>query len=336
MRELAILTILAAALAGCGNAKLKPPVASTPAEAATQPAAATEGAAASHPADPDVMAYVNGRAIYMNELNDLLVRSYGLSVAQQLIASELIDQEARKKNISVTEADVQTEIDGMLGQVFAGVSEEQQRKQLLEQMLTQRNISHKQWRLIMHRNALLRKIAAPTIAPITDEELHKEFGSRYGRKVEVRHIQVASLAEAQQIRKLAETEDFATLAKKHSKNPSARDGGLLPPIGEETPTVPPAIQQAAVALKKVAEISDPIQVGTTFHILKLERIIEPQDVDFADVKDELSAELRRRRIYSAQQQLLLQLIQEAKRTGKIEYVHPVLKDHASEAEMAQP
>lgn len=336
MRELAVVTILAASLAGCVDGKLRPLVASTHVEAATQPAAATEGASRSNPADSDVMAYVNGRAIYMNELNDFLVRSYGLSVAQQLIAGELVDQEARKKNISVTEADVQAEIDGMLGQVFAGVSEDQQRKQLLEQMLVQRNISHKQWELIMRRNALLRKLAAPTIAAVTDEELRKEFGSRYGRKVEVRHIQAASLAEAQQIRKLAETEDFATLAKKHSKNLSAKDGGLLPPIGEDTPTVPPAIRQAAVALKKVAEVSHPIQVGTTFHVLRLERIIEPQDADFADVKDELAAELHRRRIYSTQQQLLLQLIREAKRTGKIEYVHPVLKDHASEAERSQP
>jgi len=119
--------------------------------------------------------------------------------------------------------------------------------------------------------------------------------------------------------------DFAELARRVSVNPSAAEGGLLPPIGRDSTNLPPAIVEAAMSLKQVGQITDPIQVDTAFHILKLEKIIEPQNVKLDDVKDKLTQNLRNRRLRIESQKLLQELIQAAKDGKSIQYADPVLK-----------
>ena len=77
-------------------------------------------------------------------------------------------------------------------------------------------------------------------------------------------------------------------------------------------------------MKKPGEISEPIQVQTSFHILYLEKITKPQEVEFEKVKDELGAALRSRKLRNMKQQLRAELIRKA----KIVYVNPVLRAKA--------
>jgi len=291
-------------------------------------AAPAPGGNASAPpgADAGVMAYVNAQPIPMAALQDILVRGYGLPVAQQLVATELARQAAEKKGISVTEAEVQAEHELTLQQAFAQATQLERKEEMLDQLLSQRNVSRGQWMLTMRRNALLRKLA-PTDIEVTDQELAQEYQRMSDRKAVTRHIETASLEEAQKVKKLAEKEDFALLAQRYSINPSRENGGLLPPIGKATNQVSPALRQAALAMKTAGEISDPVQTGTTFHILKLEGIIEPKEVKFADVKDNIAAAIRERKVRVFQSEYLQKLFQEA----KIEYANPILKAQAAKA-----
>lgn len=276
-------------------------------------------------ADSEVMAYVNERPIHMKALNDFLIRSYGLSAAHQLIANELVRQEASKGKVTITDAEVAEETSGAMKDMFPQVSDAGQRERLLDQLLARSKLSRIQWQMTMRRNAILAKIVDPTIT-VSEDELRRQFGDRYGRKVQVRHIQTTSLPAAQMLLKqLAKKADFAELARKYSKSATAKNGGLLPPIGKDSPGIRPVMRQAALSMKKVGEISAPIQVGTAFHILKLERIIEPEHIKFADVKDKLAKAVRARRRRLLGQQLLQKLIRDAKLAGRIRYVHPVLK-----------
>ena len=191
-------------------------------------------------------------------------------------------------------------------------------------MLEQKKVSRTQWQIAMRRSATLRKLAEQE-ATVTDQEVRDEFNVQFGQKVVVRHIQTATLTKAQELltRLYGEKADFTDLARRHSTHPSAKDGGLLPPISRRGAdvSIPPAIRQAALAMKKVGEYSDPIQTGTSFHILKLEEIIEPQNVKFEDARDQLRGALLERNILVLQPKILQRLIQKA----NIEYVHPVLK-----------
>ena len=278
------------------------------------------------------MATVNGLPVYMSELNDLLIRSYGLAQSRQLIATELIRQAAAAKGITVSKNDIDAETNETMKEMFPTVTEASQQEQLLQQMLAGRNMSQEQWNIVMERNATLRKLAEPNVT-VSDDELRDEFAQEYGGKVQVRHIQVESLATAQDvIKKLKAGADFAELAAKVSANPSGRDGGLLPPFGANTKNVPPAIRQAALALKKVGQISDPVEVETAFHILKLESIIQPQDAKFIDVKDKLTAKVRQRKIRLTAQQTLQDIIRQAQESNAIQYVDPILREQFIQAQ----
>ena len=353
MRRIAVMLVIPAVLAGCEDPpewwrrhweKSEPPLSlpktggpttwpaveptSRPAAPTTAPAPAVTPAAAPAAAPRTtggaVMAYVNDQPIYMAELNRLLICGYGMAVAQQLIANELVRQQAGRQNVTVSEADLEAEHDQTLRSMFGTVDDPNQRERLLEQLLTRNRVSQEQWRLTMRRNALLGKLAEKQLT-VTEDDLKEEFGRQHERKVEVQHIQTASLADAQEVlRKLASGEAFAAMVAKHSIGPSARDGGMLAPFGAKDTGTPPAIREAALAMKKVGEVSDPIQIGTAFHLIKLVRTIEPKDVKFEDVKGALLAAVRARKTKSLQQDLLQILI----RGARVQYVSPILKSQA--------
>ncbi len=278
------------------------------------------------PAQPGraVMAYVNGEPVYMDQLNQLLISGYGLAVAQQLVANELVRQEAQRKGITVTDAEVEAEHQRTMDTMFATVTDANQRQRLLEQLLKKNNVSQDQWNLTMRRNTLLAKLAESQVQ-VTDDEVKEEFDRQYERKVRVQHIQTANLADAQKVLKdIAEGAEFTALVNKYSIGPTADKAGLLEPFGSKDTGTPPALRQVAMGMKKVGDVSDPIQVGTAFHILKLLAIIEPENIKFEDVRARLTADVRKRKAVALQQDILQILI----RGGKLQYVDATLKSQA--------
>ena len=317
--------LILAGLVGCypkplaRHDKERPPSAGSPAiqDRAARPASTQPGKGA-------VMAYVNDRPVYTAELHEILVRAHGMKLAQYLIVNELVDQAAADKGISVTDDEIGQQNARTLEEMFPTVADHTQRARLLEQFLIQKNMTRRQWDMVARRNALVAKLVGKK-PEVTEAELRREFGRRYGRQVVIRHIQTASLADAQKVLKmLIDKGDFAELAQKHSTNASSRNGGLLPPIGKDTARIAPAIRQAALAMTKVGEISNPVQVGTAFHILKLERIIEPAKVKLDDVRGKLAATISWRRSQATQNRILADLIRKA----RIRYVNPILKSQA--------
>jgi foldase protein PrsA len=260
----------------------------------------------------------------MDQLNQLLISGYGMVVAQQLVANELVRQEAQRKGLAITDAEVEAEHQRYMDALFPTVTDANQRQRLLEQLLKKNNVSQDQWNLTMRRNTLLAKLADNQVQ-VAEEEVKEEFGRQYERKVRVQHIQTASLADAQKVLKdLAEGAEFTALVNKYSIGPTADKAGLLEPFGAKDTGTPPALRQVAMGMKKVGEVSDPIQVGTAFHILKLLASIEPENVKYEDVRARLAADVRKRKAVALQQDILQILI----RSGKLQYVDPILKSQA--------
>lgn len=281
-----------------------------------------------------VMAVVNGQPIYMSQLNHLLVEAYGMPLAQQLIATELVRQEAAAKGITASAKDIEDETQRSLDEMFPGIEKPEDRAGLLTRLMQQQNMTKPMWDLTMLRNVLLRKLAEPNVK-ITDEQVAAEFDEQYGRRVVIRHVQLASAGEAQKILDLARAgADFAQLAAKHSKNPSGSGGGLLPPIGKLAPGLPPPIRDAALKLKNVGDIAGPVVVGTTFHVIKLEEIIARQNVELPAVRAKIEADLHKRLSRSVQQTLLVEMLRRATAQDRVRFVDPTLKSQADEATRA--
>ncbi len=331
MRYVALILAVGIAAGGCRRTGLfgqsEPPI-TDPQPHPASVEAVTSGPT-SRPADSEVMAYVNGSPVYMVDLYELLLREQGPRLARHLVANELVNQAAGRENLTADAEEVRLEHEQAIEQMFPGESDANQLEWLLEQLLARKQFSREQWWMTMRRNVLLGKLAEPDVQ-IIEDELHEEFANRYGRKMVVRHIQSATLSEAQEVlERLGGGADFAELARKVSKNASASSGGLLPPIGATVEGLPSALREAAYTMTTPGEISDPIQVQTAFHILYLEQIIEPQDVKFDDVRDKLHLALRSRKVRGRAQKMREELLHNA----KIEYVNPILKTKAIESDL---
>ena len=327
----AVLPILAMALglAGCGDNK-EVVTAKDQATKTVNPACQQGGlvlAEVATPAKPTgrVMAMVNGKALTMDKLHAVLVSNYGLAVARQIVATELIAQAAIKNNIVVTQEDITAEEDASLARMIPDVKGVKARRAYLSQLLRQMNIARPQWDLTMKRNAILGKLAEKHVT-VSAEEIKQQFGFQFGRKYVVRHIKLPNWPSAQLVLKnLADGGDFASLAKSKSINrDTAAKGGLLPPIGVNDILVHPNIRDAAIELKKPGDISPIVMAGESVHILELEEIIEPRDLDFNSVKDALAVSIRKRKVQNLRLRIGNEMLQKAFADGSIRFIDPQL------------
>lgn len=276
-----------------------------------------------------LLARVNGQAVDMDKLYDALVRDNGLRVSQQLIADELVRQELQRRNLptNVTDQEIELETHRALEKVFQfeKTSSPEPRDGLLNQLLAQKNITRRMWDATMARNALLARLADndPRVK-VTEEDLRREFFEQYDGKLKVRHVQVPTMTQAQEVMEKARAgADFAQLAFQYSTNPSGKNDGWLPVIGPRNApeVVPPTIVRAARALKKPGDVSNIVQVGSNFHVLKLEEIIPPQKVTYSKVQGKLRHLVRDKNIDRLQPIIMKELIDKA----KIEYVEPIIR-----------
>jgi peptidyl-prolyl cis-trans isomerase D len=95
------------------------------------------------------------------------------------------------------------------------------------------------------------------------------------------------------VKQLREGADFAKLARKSSDDiGSARDGGDLGYLTRDA-MMDPAFADAAFALKK-GEVSEPVKSAYGYHIIKLTGIKSGMTRSFAEVRDQLEQEYRRK------------------------------------------
>ena len=296
-------------------------VASAPLLSASRAAAAEVAPAVSN---DTVIARMDDISVTMGDLQQPLLESYGLNVLLNVVQLQLAKQVAANAKVTVTQADVERERKTTLDRMFRDAPAADH-DALFEQFLQQQRSSRSEFDIVMAVNANLRKVAEPMLAgKISDENLKQAFGTMYGEKVQVRHIQGSNLQEIQDARaRIERGEKFEDVARQVSRNPrSAALGGLLPEFSMGTPDLPDSLKEAAFALKP-GELSDPIEAKGAYHLLKLEQRIPPKVFKFDDVKESIREELQERAVQETVKQLRAQIVQQARERLKIE--QPELK-----------
>ncbi len=260
------------------------------AQAAQQPANATpsKDAAASQEGKMthDVMAVVNGQDIKRDALGTACVERFGKDVLEGMVNKRLIMHYCRNRNIEVTDADVDAEIDRMAKRFKIG------REQWLQMLERERNINPEQYkRDILWPTLALRKCAAEELQ-VSDAQLTEAYEAQYGPAVKCRLIVVADRKLADQIHRQVSDrpDDFARLAMQHSVDVnSASIGGLIQPIRHHLGD--PNIEREVFALED-GKISSIIPVGEQFAILKCEGQMPARNVPIESVREELSEQLK--------------------------------------------
>ena len=240
----------------------------------------------------DTLVTVNERPISRKVVTDMLMETHGLRIMQQLIVLELAKQETRRRGIEVTSADVQAQFHKALDEIAPDRSasgaplSEAEKIKALEKVLTDKCLTMPEFMVAMERNAHLRKVVESSFE-VDDATLREEFARTHGEKVQIRHIAIRAndthtLHEA--VDRLSRNEDFAQVARQISANAeTAAQGGLMEPFAFNDESVPAA--GAGRWRSRWPPARSPARrcVGEMIHILKLERRVPPEDVQFEDV-----------------------------------------------------
>ena len=344
-----ILCTLLAGVVGCAPSVTSPKpdatLASQDSLTSGTPGSAAKDTAplAGHTSTSDAVATVNGKPITVEQLLRPMTESHGLAYLLHLAQIELCKQKAAAANVTVTAADFAAERQRTLDQMFKEVipadskltAEEQaafrekESEHLLAQYLTSTRFSAAEFELTMQTNAYLRKLAEaePGLKEkITEQHVRDGFGILFGEKVKVRHIQVSNPREmAEVLRRLREGEAFEKVAAELSiDKPSRATGGEIRPFSRAETSVPQGFKEAAFALKEPGEVSDQVQSGNSYHIIKLIAKIPPNlAVKYETHKDYVRDELFKGLLLIRIRDLRESLVIEARSALKIN--DPVLR-----------
>jgi peptidyl-prolyl cis-trans isomerase SurA len=252
--------------------------------------------------DEDVMdrviAVVNNDAITLGELQETVVayrhesRQRGgptdAELAKQLLP-RLIDnrlqlQEADREKIVVEEAEVTEELRERIKTTYGAKSIEEFERLLKEQGVTMEAVRKRLRDSLRVQKVIRRKVALRV--SVTDDEIRRYLAENRARletglSYHARHILIvpeegsASDAAWEQARikaellrtQVTEGADFATLARQHSKDATARDGGDLGTLkrGELSQEI-----EAQILALAPGAVSAPYRSPLGYHLFKLE------------------------------------------------------------------
>jgi parvulin-like peptidyl-prolyl isomerase len=255
---------------------------------------------------PEIVADVNGQDITRDELAQQCLVHYGKEVLEHLVNKYLIVSECRRLNITVRGEEVDAEIERMATRFGIPVD------QWLKLLQQERNVSPSQYANdIIWPTLALRKIAGEKLQ-VSKEELIREYEIQYGPAVKARLIACKDLEKAQKLHKmaLADPEQFGNIAKDYSEDtPSAAAKGLIQPIRMHGTYQD--LEKAAFGLAD-GGISNVIQAGGQYVILKREGLIPARDYKLEQVAGQLEEIIRERKLRKVANDIFRRLQDEAK------------------------
>ncbi len=264
---------------------------------------------------PGVVATVNGEQISMTQLGAECLARYGETVLEGEISRALLQQELKRSNVTVTQADLETEM--AHAAVLAGVTNSTGQADLtrwIEMSTTEQDLSYEVYlRDAVWPSAALKKLTSNRVQ-VTEEDLKKGFEANYGQRVRCRAIVLASMRRAQEVwakaRENVSLEFFGDLAAEYSIEPTSKTlRGEVPPIQRHGGQ--PQLEQAAFALQ-AGEMSGVVQVGDKFVILKCEGLTEPNDIEMAAVQEILQHDIFEKKLRIAMAETFDRLKQRAR------------------------
>ena len=209
-------------------------------------------------------------------------------VISALIEEELILAEAARTGVSVSDAELTSEIE---------VIKKEYGDDSFKDAVVERYGDIASWKEEIKRKLLMKKTIAEglgSIAVVPEEDArryYREHRAEYDSPARVRasHIVVATEESAIDIRKKLRPDGFADVARKVSLSPEAKEGGDLGFFGRGE--MPEEFEAAVFALK-VGEVSPVVKTGYGFHIFMLVARKKGGRAVYSEVRDSIMERLR--------------------------------------------
>jgi peptidyl-prolyl cis-trans isomerase C len=222
------------------------------------------------PAGDPVVAKVNGEDIHLSDVQEAMrtLPQQARSMPQQMLVPMIVDQLVDRKALVIA-----ARADGLEKDPAVHRQIENAEDQALQRALLQRDVG----------------------PLITEEALKAAYAKDYANKpgepeVHASHILVENEADAKDIiAQLEKGADFATLAKAHSKDPGASQGGDLGWFKKDD--MVPEFAEAAFALKPGDYTKTPVHTQFGWHVIKVQETRTSTPPTFEAVHDELRQKL---------------------------------------------
>ena len=296
-----------------------------------------------------VVAKVNGVAITGSELDRAVAQALGRnprlqaalagssdhmatlkrSILDQMVATELLWQEASKLEIPTLDREVQAKID----QIKQGFPDREAYNKALErEKLTEESLRQKVEKGVRIEHLVDQKVRSGIHVSDQDvESFYKKNPDKFvePEAVKASHILIRVAPDADKAAKkkarsrieaiLARArkgEDFAALAKENSEDPSApANGGELGFFRRGQ--MVPEFEKAAFALAP-GQISDVVETSFGYHIIRCEEKRPERTVPLEEVRDKVKDYLER----TALQDKVAAYVEDLKKAGRVEILLP--------------
>lgn len=237
-----------------------------------------------------IVAKGDGIEITDNDLYKELKESAGKAGVQQLVFEKIFEAELGKDKVKKLEDEVETDTATLMAQ-YGGP----------EKFLAVANQSG--YHTVDEYKKAVRyyKLMSETLMKnidIKDDDVHVAYDA-YQAPRELSHILVDKEDEAKDlIKQLDKGADFASLAKKHSKDKgSAEKGGSLGEVPKGKMVA--EFEDAAFKLKEGEYSKKPVKSQFGYHIIKVDKVKEKGSFD--EEKDQLIRQLKQEKLGNGQQ-----------------------------------
>ncbi|WP_273124033.1 foldase protein PrsA [Bacillus weihaiensis] len=231
----------------------------------------------------DVVAKVGSESVTKDDLYAFFVSQNGEAALDSLITKSIIEQEAKKQEVKVSDEEVEAEVDEL---VLSYGGEEMFNQTLATSGLTMEDVFED-----MKLNLQIEKLVESRI-DVTEEELQTYFDENKEsfaktKQIKASHILVEDEDTANEVKdKLNAGQDFIELAQEYSTDTaSAESGGDLGYFGEGSMVA--EFEEAAFSMK-VDEVSEPVKTEYGYHIIKVTDIQEASEASFNESKEEIT------------------------------------------------
>jgi RNA polymerase sigma factor (sigma-70 family) len=303
----AVLAAVAVGFTGYGLAvggdDIKPPA------RADQPV--RQAAATNKGAGP--VATIHGQDVSRAEFADHLIRKYGAKEIEAFVSKKVIEVEAKKRGVSVTDADVEAAYRLDSESVNVKPSE------FAAAVLAKHGKTEAEWREDVLRPRLLLGKLLPSDAAVTDDDLKKLFERKYGEKRAVHVVSWAHLTDAKVVRELYERVKKEPLAfqqmavRTQTAIPTPGDPAVLTLSKGDRLFGVKAVDEAAFALSREGEVSELFETPGGWYAVKLlSTIPAAKDKKFEDERAALAAEAAKEKQQQGVPALFAKLKEEAK------------------------
>ncbi len=270
---------------------------------------------------PNIAAMVNGQPIYLASVMEMCLSLYAKTDLEAMLSLRLIQQECKKVQLNITNADIDTEIFVRAAEVTLPLPDGSPNiKEYLESELSKHEVTNEIYRSNIVWPAVALKKLSGGLVKVTDEDIQKGFEANFGPRVQCLAIVVHEERRARDVWQKARTlpakdnrsleEVFGELAAEYSIEPGSKQmKGRIPPIIKNGGQ--PKLEEEAFKLKK-GELSSVIQVEQgTYVILYCQDLIAAREVTLDQVKDSIVSDLKKKKGMLAVNQYYTDMIKRA-------------------------